>query len=53
MTKAAEEKAPAKVKIKLERDHTHQRQAYKKGAVIEVLPHTAETLVSRNIGSRA
>ncbi len=52
MTKAETKKAPASVKIKLLRDHTHKRVPCKPGDVIDVLPHTADKLVGRKIGER-
>lgn len=52
---ATETSAPKakKVKVKLLGTHTHQRKAYEKDDVIEVLPHTAEKLVERKIAVRA
>lgn len=51
MTEATKPKAKA-VDVKLNQAHTHKRTPHKAGETIQVLPHTADYLEKRKIGTR-
>jgi molybdopterin converting factor small subunit len=52
MTDKAKTDAPKTVTVELNQAHTHQRENYKMGDKIQVLPHVADYLEAENIGKR-